>query len=205
MTRFVAIFVVCSLFCGLTVSQDFADGSHHHRKNRIANCRQNYVAETEEAVNLQINLGLYASHVYMSMSYYFDRTDVELPGFAKFFKDASAEEREHAEKLMKYQNQRGGRVRMELVEKPARDEWGTGKDAMIEALALEKEVNSQLLKIEELATDNNDPHLADFITEHYLIEQVESIEELSRHIASLERVGPNLGEYMYDRKLLGKE
>ena len=43
-------------------------------------------------------------------SFYFDRDDVALPGFASFFKKASDEEREHAEKLMKFQNQRGGRV-----------------------------------------------------------------------------------------------
>lgn len=33
-----------------------------------------------------------------------------LPGFHKFFKHSSDEEREHAEKLMKYQNKRGGRI-----------------------------------------------------------------------------------------------
>jgi len=43
-------------------------------------------------------------------SFYFDRDDVALPGFAKFFKKSSDEEREHSEKLMKFQNKRGGRV-----------------------------------------------------------------------------------------------
>ena len=43
-------------------------------------------------------------------AYYFDRDDVALPGFHKFFKKSSEEEREHAEKLMKYQNKRGGRI-----------------------------------------------------------------------------------------------
>ena len=43
-------------------------------------------------------------------SFYFDRDDVALPGFASFFKEASDEEREHAETLMKFQNMRGGRV-----------------------------------------------------------------------------------------------
>ena len=43
-------------------------------------------------------------------AFYFDRDDVALPGFAKYFNKASEEEREHAEKLMKFQNQRGGRV-----------------------------------------------------------------------------------------------
>jgi ferritin len=43
-------------------------------------------------------------------SYYFDRDDVALKNFAKYFLHQSHEEREHAEKLMKLQNQRGGRI-----------------------------------------------------------------------------------------------
>lgn len=43
-------------------------------------------------------------------SYYFDRDDQALHNFAKFFRKQSHEEREHAEKLMKLQNQRGGRI-----------------------------------------------------------------------------------------------
>ena len=43
-------------------------------------------------------------------AFYFDRDDVALPGFAKFFRKSSEEEREHAEKLMKFQNMRGGRI-----------------------------------------------------------------------------------------------
>lgn len=43
-------------------------------------------------------------------SYYFDRDDQALHNFAKFFHKQSHEEREHAEKLMKLQNQRGGRI-----------------------------------------------------------------------------------------------
>jgi ferritin heavy chain len=43
-------------------------------------------------------------------SCYFDRDDVALKNFAKYFLHQSHEEREHAEKLMKLQNQRGGRI-----------------------------------------------------------------------------------------------
>lgn len=43
-------------------------------------------------------------------AYYFDRDDQALHNFAKFFRNQSHEEREHAEKLMKVQNQRGGRI-----------------------------------------------------------------------------------------------
>ena len=47
---------------------------------------------------------------------YFDRDDVALHGFHKFFKKSSDEEREHAEKLMKYQNKRGGRIVLQQIQ-----------------------------------------------------------------------------------------
>lgn len=48
-------------------------------------------------------------------SQYYARADVSLPGFAKFFSAASKEERDHAEKLMDYLNQRGGEVKLQDV------------------------------------------------------------------------------------------
>ena len=77
-------------------------------------CRQNYAAECEAGVNKQINMELYACYTYQSMSFYFDRDDVALPGFARYFKKASDEERVHAERLMKYQNTRGGRIVLQV-------------------------------------------------------------------------------------------
>ena len=48
--------------------------------------------------------------MFYFQSYYFDRDDVALKNFAKYFLHQSHEEREHAERLMKLQNQRGGRI-----------------------------------------------------------------------------------------------
>ena len=58
------------------------------------------------------------SYVYHALYAYFDRDNVGLPGFAAYFKAASEEEREHAEVLMKYQNVRGGRVRLSGISIP---------------------------------------------------------------------------------------
>ncbi|KAK7480730.1 hypothetical protein BaRGS_00027991 [Batillaria attramentaria] len=136
---------------------------------------------------------LYASYCYQSMSFYFDRDDVALPGFAKYFKHQSDEEREHAEKLMESCN---------FKEKPDRDEWGTGLDAMQVALGLEKSVNQALLDLHEVASKHNDAQMTDFIEGHYLQEQVKSIKEIGDHITNLKRVGPGLGEYMFDKETL---
>ena len=77
----------------------------------------------------------------MPQSYYFDRDDMALPGFAKYFKKSANKEKEYAEKFMKFQVQRGGRIIFNDIKKPARDEWGTGLEAMQAALELEKTVN----------------------------------------------------------------
>eukprot|EP00112_Aurelia_sp_Birch-Aquarium-sp1_P000186 Seg1014.4 transcript_id=Seg1014.4/GoldUCD/mRNA.D3Y31 product="Soma ferritin" pseudo=true protein_id=Seg1014.4/GoldUCD/D3Y31 len=164
--------------------------------------RQNYNENCEAMVNMQINLELYASYAYMSMAQHFDRDDVALQGFAKFFKKSSDEEREHAEKFMKFQNQRGGRIKLSDIKAPAQDEWGSGLQAMEEALALEKKVNQALLDLHAMAATHNDAQMTDFIEGHFLTHQVESIKELAEYVTNLKRVGPGLGEYQFDKETL---
>jgi len=167
--------------------------------------RQNFHTDCEAGVNKQINMELYANYVYLSMSYYFDRDDVALKGFAKFFKKSSDEERDQAEKLMKFQNQRGGRIVLQDIKKPSVEEWGIGLNAMQAALELEKTVNQALLDLHKVAGDHGDAQMCDFIETHYLTEQVEAIKELGDHVTNLKRVGPGLGEYMYDKETLGDD
>ncbi|XP_071074540.1 AN1-type zinc finger protein 3 isoform X3 [Dasypus novemcinctus] len=154
---------------------------------------QNYNQDSEASINRQINLELYASYVYLSMSYFFDRDDVAWKNFAKYFLHQSHEEREHAEKLMKLKNQRGGRTFLQDIKKPERDDWEkSGLNAMECALHLEKRVNQSLLELHKLATDKNDPHLCDFTETHYLNEQVKSIRELGDDVTSLRKMGARI-------------
>ena len=170
--------------------------------------RQEYHEDCEEAVNRQINLELEASYVYLSMAYYFDRDDLALPNFARFFREASGEEREHAEKLMTVQNQRGGRILLQDIRKPERDDWGSGVEALECALQLERSVNQALLYLHKIASKHNDAHMADFIETHYLPEQVRSIKELADWVTNLRRMGApqnGMAEYLFDKHTLGKE
>jgi len=165
-------------------------------------CRQNFHQECESGINKQINMEMYSSYVYTSMAYYFDRDDVALKGFHKFFNKCAEEEREHASKLMKYQNKRGGRVVLKDIQKPVKDEWGSPLEAMQAALELEKAVNQSLLELHGVAARCVDPQMTDFIEEEFLREQVESIKKISDHITNLKRVGTGLGEYMFDKETL---
>jgi len=167
-----------------------------------ARIRQNYHADCELEVNKQINMELYASYVYLSMAHYFERDDVALPGFSKFFKKCSDEEREHAQKLMKFQNERGGRIQLNDIQKPPQDDWVSGQAALEAALELEKAVNESLLRIHRVAASHNDAHLCDFLETYYLNEQVEAIKELGDLITQSKRCGTGLGEYMFDKETM---
>ncbi|ELW48509.1 Ferritin heavy chain [Tupaia chinensis] len=124
------------------------------RDSECTNCHQ----ASEAAFNHQINLELYATYVYLLMSFCFDRDDVALKNFAKYFSHQSPEERECAEKLMKLQNQGGGHVFLWDTKKPDCDDWKNGLDAMECALHLEENMNRSLLGLHKLVTDKNDPH-----------------------------------------------
>ena len=102
---------------------------------------------------------------------------------------------------MKFQNKRGGSVVLKDVQRPDRDEWGTGLDALQTALDLEKKVNQSLLDLHGVAGSHNDANLCDFIESEFLNEQVEAIKELGDKITALKRAGPGLGEYLFDQKL----
>lgn len=167
--------------------------------------RQNFHSDCEDAINKQINLELQASYAYLTLAYHFDRHDIALKGFHEFFKKNSDEEREHAQKLMRYMNDRGGRIQMSPISLPQKFEFDTGIEAMQCALQLERDVNTSLLKLHELASKCNDPHLTDFIEEHFLDEQVESIKKIGDYITNLKRVGPGLGEYQFDKLTLQDE
>ena len=77
---------------------------------------------------------------------------------------------------------------------------------MERALCLERSVNQSLLELHKLATEENDPHLCDFIETHYLNEQVEAIKELGDHVTSLHKIGApgsGMAEYLFDKHTLG--
>eukprot|EP00118_Oscarella_pearsei_P024404 m.305979 g.305979 ORF g.305979 m.305979 type:complete len:174 (+) comp40873_c0_seq1:105-626(+) len=162
--------------------------------------RQNFHEESEAGINKQINMELYAFYTYRSMAYYFDRDDISLHNVAKFFKKNSDEELEHADKLMKFQINRGGCIVLQDIKKPERERWGTALDAVQAALELEKEVNQALLNLHKIGSKHEDAHMTDFIEEHYLDEQVDAIKELGGMVTNLERVGTGLGEYQFDKE-----
>uniref|UniRef100_M0R597 Ferritin n=1 Tax=Rattus norvegicus TaxID=10116 RepID=M0R597_RAT len=167
--------------------------------------RQNYSTEVETAVNRLVNLHLRASYTYLSLGFFFDRDDVALEGVGHFFRELAEEKREGAERLLKLQNERGGRALFQDVQKPSQDEWGK---------TLEKNLNQALLDLHALGSARTDPpHLCDFLESHFLDKEVKLIKKMGNHLTNLRRVaGPqpaqtgvaqaSLGEYLFERLTL---
>ncbi|XP_054788425.1 ferritin-3, chloroplastic-like [Prosopis cineraria] len=176
---------------------------------QVSLARRNFLDECEAAINEQINVEYNVSYVYHAMFAYFDRDNVALKGLAKFFRESSEEERGHAEKLMEYQNKRGGRVKLQSIVMPLsefdHEEKGDGLYAMELALSLEKLTNEKLLNLHRVATINNDVQLADFVESEFLGEQVEAIKRMSEYVAQLRRVGRGHGVWHFDQTLLHEE
>ncbi|XP_019639806.1 PREDICTED: soma ferritin-like [Branchiostoma belcheri] len=155
--------------------------------------KQNYHEDCEAGINKQVNLEMSASYTYRSMASYFNRDDIALKGVAGFFRHQAEEEMEHARLLEEYQNKRGGRVVYENLKKPEKDTWGSGLEAMQDAWG-EWEMCALCVCVLTF--------MQDFLDEHFLREQVESIKQIADYIANLKRVGPGLGEYMFDQHTL---
>ncbi|PIN14584.1 Ferritin [Handroanthus impetiginosus] len=171
--------------------------------------RHKFADACEAAINEQINVEYNVSYVYHAMFAYFDRDNVALRGLAKFFKESSEEEREHAEKLMEYQNKRGGKVKLQSILMPLSEfdhaDKGDALYAMELALSLEKLTNEKLLNLHSVASKNHDVQLTDFIESEYLAEQVESIKKISEYVAQLRRVGKGHGVWHFDQMMLREE
>ncbi|EDW26982.1 GL16490 [Drosophila persimilis] len=162
--------------------------------------RQNFAKSCEKKLNDQINMELKACHQYLAMAFHYDRADVSSPGVHRFFLQASNEEREHAEKIMKYMNKRGGLVRLSAVPEPIPC-FADTLAGLKHALEMELEVNQHLLDVHALAGQENDPNLCDFIEANFLQEQVDGQKVLAEYIRQMERAKDDLGEYLFDKYL----
>ncbi|XP_055421158.1 ferritin light chain-like [Bubalus kerabau] len=167
---------------------------------------QNYSTEVEAAVNRLVNMQLWASYTYLSLGFYFDRDDMALEGVGHFFRELAKEKCEGAERLLKLQNQHGGRTLFLDMQKPSQDELGkTQDDAMEATLLVEKNLNQALLELHGLACTRGDPHICDFLKKHFLDEEVKLIKKMGDHLTNLCRLaGPQAGldEYLFERLTL---
>ncbi|XP_010902978.1 ferritin, lower subunit [Esox lucius] len=169
--------------------------------------KHNFHQDNEANINKLVNIKLTASYTFLSLGMYFDSDDVALPGFSRFFLECSSKEREQAGKLLEYQNMRGGKVLLQNIAKPSREDWKGGLDAMAFSLEYQKTLNTSLLEVHSVANTHTDPHLCDFLEQHFLSDSHDTLKKLGDHLSSLTRISSSkthgcMGEYLFDKHTL---
>jgi len=163
-----------------------------------SNSTRKWVPAAEAAVNTQINAELEANYAYLALAQYFDRDDVALKNISNFFKKCAAEEMEHAQHFINYQNRRGGTVKFTPIQPYNVPSPFSAKQAFIKAKELEEHVYDVLLKLHD--SSPCDPEFQDEVASEFLHEQVKAISELKSYITNLELVGDKLGVYVFDKE-----
>ena len=102
----------------------------------------------EQALNKQVNAELYSAYLYLSMAAYF--YSVNLNGFANWMTVQNLEETAHAMKFYHFINERGGRIQLDAIDKPA-IEWSSPLNVFEETLKHEEKVTSLINNLADLA------------------------------------------------------
>merc|ERR1712060_121143 len=114
----------------------------------------------------------------------------------------SEEEREHAEKLIEYQNKRGGKVVLGALMSPItefdHETKGEALYAMELALSLEKLNYEKLVDVHRGADEAGDPSLTDFIEGEDL---VEAIKKVATYVSQLRRIGKGHAVWHFNQSL----
>jgi ferritin len=153
----------------------------------------------EAAINDQITMEFQAAHLYLSMSAWLEEKN--FPGFAKWMRIQSDEERGHAMRLYNYLIESGGRVRLEGLEAPPSD--FEGPMAIMQAsLAHEKKVTASIRKIYELAEKEKD-YAAQLMLQWFIKEQVEEEKHAQDVVARLKMAGDSSAALLFIDSQLG--
>ncbi|XP_032744840.1 ferritin heavy polypeptide-like 17 [Rattus rattus] len=163
--------------------------------------RQNYDRCCEDAINNHIRLLLQASYSYLSMAFYFDRDDVALGNFKRFFLSKSHNCKASAEMFVFMQNKREACFSAQHHETRPLKEVGTGPPSH-GMPSMEMTINQSLLNLHELAKGKDDAHLCDFLGQHCLDQQVHVLKKMGGYLTNLRQMGApeqGLAEYLFDK------
>ncbi len=154
--------------------------------------------EMYKALNDQVTHELYASHLYLAMSAYFESQN--LTGFARWMRVQSDEEHEHAMKFFDYIADRGSSAELQAVAQPP-SEFQSPLDVFQQSLAHEQKVTTLIHKIYELALKEND-YATQTMLHWFITEQVEEEKTASQIIEQLKLTGgQSTGLLLLDREL----
>ena len=152
----------------------------------------------EKAINQQINAEMYSSYLYLSMATYFESKS--LGGFSNWMRQQAQEELFHGMKMFDFVCERGGRVTLMAIEKPA-SKWASPLDAVKNVLSHEQKVTGLINDLVNLAQDERD-HATNIFLQWFVSEQVEEEDTAGSFVDKLKLIGKDAnGLFMLDTEL----
>jgi ferritin len=142
-------------------------------------------ARLQKAFNEQINHEMSSSYLYLSMASY--AQSMNLPGFAHWLELQTKEESGHAMKLYKFVLERGGRVELDTIEKPAA-EFKSPTALFEEVLKHERKITALINRLYEIALDEKD-YASQVLLHWFIEEQVEEEAAASEILETLKMAG----------------
>lgn len=151
-----------------------------------------------QSINLQINREMYSAYLYLAMSAYCE--NIDLPGFANWFRIQYQEEMVHAFGLFDYLIERDGKPELMAIEQPPTD-FGKPLQVFEQALEHERKVTAWINDLVTLAIAEKDYAAQNFL-QWYVNEQVEEEATAKTIIQELKMAG-NDGStlFMINREL----
>lgn len=141
--------------------------------------------QLQQAFNDQINHEMASAYLYLSMAAY--AHSMNLPGFAHWLELQTKEENEHAMKLYKFVNERGGRVVLMPIPQPASD-FRSPAHLFEEVLNHERKITSLINRLYETALEEKD-YAAQVLLHWFIGEQVEEEAAASEILETIRMAG----------------
>ncbi|MBS3938555.1 MAG: ferritin [Peptococcaceae bacterium] len=143
-----------------------------------------------EELNLQVKYELYSAHLYLAMSAYC--TDLQMDGFAHWFKIQAEEEKFHAMRFFDFIADMGGRVTMMALEEPA-NEYDSLADVFEKSLHHEQFVSARIYHLMNIAQTEKEHATISFLN-WFVDEQREEEKSFGHILQQVKRFG---GEALY--------
>ncbi len=155
--------------------------------------------KVESALNEQIKLEFFSSHLYLSMASWAEVSGYK--GSADFLFQHAEEERIHALKLFRYVNDRGGKAIAGTVEQP-KDTYESIASVFKEILEHEILISSAINNLVGTCMDERDFTTTNFL-QWYVTEQIEEESTFRTVLDKLNLLGDDKAKmYMFDNDIV---
>ena len=150
----------------------------------------------QKAINDQITAELWSSNLYLQMAYFFKREGWD--GFAHWMELQAVEEREHATKMGDFLVERGGTVKLQMID-VVPEGWGSPLEVFEHTYSHECKVSKMIDGIVALAIAEKDYATENFFRT-FVDEQVEEEATASGIVDKLRKVS-DTGVFFIDSQL----